>query len=777
MSINRSAGLVYTGTARRYTVPDTIETATISYSMSGGSGGGGGNDSHPGGKGGAAGYIRGSFTVVGGDVLEVGVGGGGTAGGSGSVAAGGRSGQSLTGYVGGQGGHSGPGGGSGAGGGGGGASVIKKNNIAVAVAAGGGAGGGGGNTGAANGHPSPDYPTGAWASYSSTIGQNGADHGGDGGGGGGSGGGVLAGQGGSPVSGDVGGNAGYQGYSDGIGVTQKTELNQINAGWAGGVVFDSADLARLGAAAGAADHYRATNSAYNAFLNQHGVWAGASTPAIPYDSSLLNVPFRWGNALRYFIAPNTSGYYIHTFGRENEFGGATVTIAGYSVVVNGIVVYNSIDNGSIPATEPPASVATKGSFVGYSAEIYYEGPYAWTKVECYNFVDTRNSTAGNLTYDRTWVVNFPVSGNYLFQAAWDNAGRISVDGVSMIERFTGDDAGTFQNVTEETKYIQAGFRNVRMYADNYGGPGSIGCVITGFPIAASSELRNAGVAGGAGTQPGNSGYIDLSMSAKLKRGVKVKVGGTWVTSKEIYVKLNGTWKRSTQVWAKVNGVWKAAYIRTDDSSITFTFSSTSSGWGDGAGNYASGGASSGSSSGGGGGGCKIICQKLAEMGFFDSVINAADQKFGRMLRDQDPDAYNGYLRWAQPVVELLEGKGSATFRKVAFFWVRDEKRRQEIQSNIVAHYLDVIARPWAEEMAYRMKAEGYDKSNPAGRFIMNIGLPMCRSIGRFNKHRESPMWLKTALIWSITTVLLVAVSAISMIDKAFNKIRKIFGRS
>jgi hypothetical protein len=165
------------------------------------------------------------------------------------------------------------------------------------------------------------------------------------------------------------------------------------------------------------------------------------------------------------------------------------------------------------------------------------------------------------------------------------------------------------------------------------------------------------------------------------------------------------------------------------------------------------------------------------MGFFDSVINAADQKFGRMLRDQDPDAYNGYLRWAQPVVELLEGKGSATFRKVAFFWVRDEKRRQEIQSNIVAHYLDVIARPWAEEMAYRMKAEGYDNSNPAGRFIMNIGLPMCRSIGRFNKHRESPMWLKTALIWGITTVLLVAVSAISMIDKAFNKIRKVFDRS
>ena len=664
MAINKTASLVFTGTRRFWDVPDIVESGTITYSISGGGGGTGGNDAQVGRSGSSAGYVRGTFTIAAKQRITVGVGGAGGNGASGASAVGGSGGQSLTGFSGGFGGKSGQFGSSGAGGGGGGATVIKIGETLIAVAAGGGGGGGGGfNSGGGFG--------GAGKNVDNFLGQNGAPHNGDGGGGGGGGGGWNAGAGGEAVSGDVGGAGGYQGTSAGLNstvvtfvedtrATIDTRVTTTTAGYAGGVVFDSVDLARLGAAAGAADHYQSTNSAYNAFLNSHGVWYGDQ-------------------------------------------------------------------NG---------------------------GPY-----------------------DRTWVVNFPVSGNYLFQAAWDNAGRISVDGASMVERFTGDDAGTFQNVTEETKYIQAGFRNVRMYADNYGGPGSIGCVITGFPIAASSELRNAGVAGGAGTQPGNSGYIDLSMSAKLKRGVKVKVGGTWVTSKEIYVKLNGTWKRSTQVWAKVNGVWKAAYIRTDDSSITFTFSSTSSGWGDGAGNYASGGASSGSSSGGGGGGCKIICQKLAEMGFFDSVINAADQKFGRMLRDQDPDAYNGYLRWAQPVVELLEGKGSATFRKVAFFWVRDEKRRQEIQSNIVAHYLDVIARPWAEEMAYRMKAEGYDKSNPAGRFIMNIGLPMCRSIGRFNKHRESPMWLKTALIWSITTVLLVAVSAISMIDKAFNKIRKIFGRS
>jgi hypothetical protein len=51
---------------------------------------------------------------------------------------------------------------------------------------------------------------------------------------------------------------------------------------------------------------------------------------------------------------------------------------------------------------------------------------------------------------------------------------------------------------------------------------------------------------------------------------------------------------------------------------------------------------------------------------------------------------------------------------------------------------------------------------------------MCRSIGRFGKKKELPMWGKTVLIWGITTVLLVAVSAISTVDKVIVKARKLF---
>ena len=155
-------------------------------------------------------------------------------------------------------------------------------------------------------------------------------------------------------------------------------------------------------------------------------------------------------------------------------------------------------------------------------------------------------------------------------------------------------------------------------------------------------------------------------------------------------------------------------------------------------------------------------------------MNDADQEFGRLLRDNDPDAYNGYIRWAGPVVDLLEGGGSSTFRKIVFPWIRDEQQRKDLQIKIVAYYLDGIARPWAEEMAYRMKAEGYNKPNPAGKFIMDIGLPMCRLVAKFNRGRTMPMWAKTALIWGTTTVLLGIVTAISTTDKVIKKVRNIF---
>jgi hypothetical protein len=284
------------------------------------------------------------------------------------------------------------------------------------------------------------------------------------------------------------------------------------------------------------------------------------------------------------------------------------------------------------------------------------------------------------------------------------------------------------------------------------------------PGASTSPYYKSGTAvGGSTAQQGTGGYAVLVFDVG---GTFVHQNGSFTIAQKVWIKTAVAWQRVKTTWVRDNGAWEPVL-----GFFAPYFTPVAGYWGSQPRD-----ADGDAGSGGGGGGCKIICQKLAEMGFFDSAMNSADQQFGVMLRDQDPDAYTGYLRWAQPVVDLLEGKGSVKFRKIILFWVRDEQRRQQIQSNIVAHYLDVIARPWAEEMAYRMKAEGHDHSNPAGRFIMNIGLPMCRAISRFGKRRELPMWLKTVLIWGTTTVLLVAVTTISTVDRVINRVRKLFKR-
>lgn len=170
---------------------------------------------------------------------------------------------------------------------------------------------------------------------------------------------------------------------------------------------------------------------------------------------------------------------------------------------------------------------------------------------------------------------------------------------------------------------------------------------------------------------------------------------------------------------------------------------------------------------------KIICNKLAQLGYFDYEMNQADQKFGRELQSNDRMAYLGYIRWAQTVVDLMDGKGSEKLRKVILFWIKDEQRRVEIQQSIVNYYMEKLARPWAQEMAYRMGAKGYE-SNLAGKIIMDIGLPLCRKIGKIENNSRMPLNAKILLIWSTVTLLLASVVVISGTNSIINKIKNIF---
>jgi hypothetical protein len=101
---------------------------------------------------------------------------------------------------------------------------------------------------------------------------------------------------------------------------------------------------------------------------------------------------------------------------------------------------------------------------------------------------------------------------------------------------------------------------------------------------------------------------------------------------------------------------------------------------------------------------KVICAELHRQGLMDDAIYAADEAFGRYLRYNQHDVLLGYQLWAKPVAQWMQ--------------------KSRMVTNIVAS----LATPWSYEMAYRMGAR--DKGNAEGKILMDIGVPVCRAIGR-----------------------------------------------
>ena len=96
------------------------------------------------------------------------------------------------------------------------------------------------------------------------------------------------------------------------------------------------------------------------------------------------------------IAPGTSGYYIKLRIIYNDVGNELQTIDdGYSVVVNGVVVYQN--QGPSGATPPPLTLAQKTTFVGNSYVNGTPGPYNQLDiVQCWNF-DYRSLASDAIT--------------------------------------------------------------------------------------------------------------------------------------------------------------------------------------------------------------------------------------------------------------------------------------------------------------------------------------------------------------------------------------------
>jgi hypothetical protein len=123
---------------------------------------------------------------------------------------------------------------------------------------------------------------------------------------------------------------------------------------------------------------------------------------------------------------------------------------------------------------------------------------------------------------------------------------------------------------------------------------------------------------------------------------------------------------------------------------------------------------------------KIICTELYEQDMLDKATFLADQRYAVWLRDNRPYVYEGYVSWAETVVDWMRGEGPQIF-----FWIRDpEKQRKAIRAATI-RIVKELGDPWRREMAFRVGA--IPESVKAGRVIMAVGMPICGAIGWIRK--------------------------------------------
>jgi hypothetical protein len=102
-------------------------------------------------------------------------------------------------------------------------------------------------------------------------------------------------------------------------------------------------------------------------------------------------------------------------------------------------------------------------------------------------------------FDRTYTVNFPVTGNYQFTSCADNSAEFYVDGVLA---FTADN---FRAPWTVGYPVPAGNRTIRILGNNTGGPGAVALTIGQGDSYSGGRGGNSGPAGASGAGGGGGG--------------------------------------------------------------------------------------------------------------------------------------------------------------------------------------------------------------------------------------------------------------------------------
>ena len=404
----------------------------------------------------------------------------------------------------------------------------------------------------------------------------------------------------------------------------------------------------------------------------------------------------------------------NTDGSIISYGTTTPIVGATGIVKDGV---HSIHQSG-HATSVGGTQGTTGNFklsgTPTSYQIYsVSDPYDWSSfMNQYAVWGTLNDSS--TTYNQTFPVNFPYAGLYSVSCSWVGTGSLTLDSTTIIPPSTGIYA-TSPTPTSLT-VSSAGNHNIIVNISNTTG---ITCGVALLITDVSGNLIFSSA------HPITAGAILFS---GVQNESVMPNGGAWFTGvSSMAISGHASDIPDFYTGAKINITSKYVYSYT---SQTATYIPPTPQYGDGG---------------------SIICTKLFELGLLDPKIYEADEKFGKLVQQNDPKVYEGYIRWASIVVDWMNGNGPDIM-----FWIKDDVTRKSVQKEMVTKWTHKIATPWAEHMAYRMGV--IEKDNRLGKFIMAIGFPISR-IANLLINNKKPgvvigysMWGLFSVLYSISKI-------------------------
>ena len=238
--------------------------------------------------------------------------------------------------------------------------------------------------------------------------------------------------------------------------------------------------------------------------------------AIGYTGSLqtLTMPVGYkGNVTAYLWGGGGGG------GGNDSRAGGTGGGGGFSRITfnaqSGQVITVAVGGGGgggLSGRSAGGGGAGGGSYTGVIFNTRYPpaGPAAVEAVTYRSWSSFMNSNAvwnsggafSGRNFNRSYSVNFPITGFYSFYCATDNIATVSLDGVPIVvtaDSFRDDPPPTLSNVA-----VTAGIHTISWESVNTGGPGGFALRITQNNIDGYGGGRG-GNAGGSGTSGGGGG--------------------------------------------------------------------------------------------------------------------------------------------------------------------------------------------------------------------------------------------------------------------------------